>query len=227
MFGSLRNTVCAGLLGAAVAGAAMAGATTSAAAGVIPYGAGGTYNAASYSFTAAATGNLVAYIVGGFGAGFENELGMLVNGVDRGVYGLNNHGSAMGASIDFGVVNAGDTLVFVLNNLSLGKKAYSDASLNAAYDDPGNTLGGNHIYSTTYDGLNPAFTGVPGGVYVAFEDLPFPGADFNYDDESFVFSNTRVTSAVPEPSTWAMMLIGFAGIAFVTRRNGQRVASAA
>jgi len=50
----------------------------------------------------------------------------------------------------------------------------------------------------------------------------------NLDDTSVTFSNTTltddVTSAVPEASTWAMMMLGFAGLGLVsyrrTRRNG-------
>jgi PEP-CTERM motif len=35
-------------------------------------------------------------------------------------------------------------------------------------------------------------------------------------------SLTSIGSAVPEPSTWAMMLIGFAGLGFVARRRQRR-----
>lgn len=39
-------------------------------------------------------------------------------------------------------------------------------------------------------------------------------------DEAWGFDNVTVTvSAVPEPATWAMMLIGFAGLAFAARRR--------
>ena len=34
--------------------------------------------------------------------------------------------------------------------------------------------------------------------------------------------NVRVHPAVPEPSTWAMMLIGFAGLGFVTHRRTKK-----
>ncbi len=46
-------------------------------------------------------------------------------------------------------------------------------------------------------------------------------------DGSFVFQNITltddVTAAVPEPSTWAMMVLGFAGLGFMTyRRKSQK-----
>jgi hypothetical protein len=207
----------------AVALAMALGATARpASADLIPYANSGLYNATTYTFTAAADGDIVAYIVGGFGAGFTNELGLLVNGTDTGIYGLNNHASAVGTALNFGAVSAGDTLTFVLKNLSLGMSAYSDASMNAAYDDVG-VSGHNHVYSTLYTATAPVFPGVPTGTYVAFEDLPFPGADFNYDDESFVFTNVN-TTAVPEPASLVLFGFGAAGVAARLRRRGRNQA---
>src|SRR6266566_6552979 len=80
---------------------------------IIPYGSVGTPNPVTYSFTAAAAGDIVAYFAGST-AGFVNDLGLLVNGVDTGIYGLDNHASAIGQSLNFGAVNAGDVLTFVL-----------------------------------------------------------------------------------------------------------------
>jgi PEP-CTERM motif len=37
---------------------------------------------------------------------------------------------------------------------------------------------------------------------------------------------TPVTPGVPEPSTWAMMLLGFGGLAFFAARKRRRVALA-
>ena len=50
--------------------------------------------------------------------------------------------------------------------------------------------------------------------------------DSFYGDNSG--SQQLSVSAVPEPSTWAMMILGFAGLGFLTyRRNNQAAASAA
>lgn len=187
---------------------------------VIPYANVGFYNPITYSFTATSTGNVSAYIIGGFTAGYENQMGLLVNGVLSGAgYGLDNHTSALGQSFDLGAVNAGDTLTFVLHNISLGMDAYSDASMNTGYDFSGTDH--NHIYSTAFSGTSPAISGVPAGTYVAFEDLQIPGADFNYNDESFVFTNTTSTHnvTVPEPSTLVLFGSTLLGLAWMRRRN--------
>jgi hypothetical protein len=191
------------------------------AADAIPYPNSGTYNPITYSFTAATTGDVVAYFIGGSQAGYTNEMGLLVNGVQSPAgFGLNNHASNVGDSFDLGPVTAGDSLVFILNNLSLGQQAYSDPSMNVAYDSP-DVTGHNHIYSTPYTATSPVFGSVPAGAYVAFEDLPFPGSDFNYDDESFVFTNVGTTpSTVPEPSSLALLAgMIVPGAASVIRRR--------
>jgi hypothetical protein len=40
------------------------------------------------------------------------------------------------------------------------------------------------------------------------------------------FAAVQPSSAVPEPSTWAMMLLGFAGLGFAFRRSRRKVAMA-
>lgn len=209
-------------VGAAMAsiwgGAAMA-------ADAIPYPDAGTYNATSYTFTAATTGDLIGYFAGS-GASYDNEVGVLDNGLlTSGGFGLDNHASSIGQSFDFGHVNAGDTLTFVLQNNTLGKDAYSNPLLNVAYDEPTDTIGHNHVYSTAYTATGPVLGSIPPGTYVAFEDLPFPDSDFNYSDETFVFASTTVTpvSGAPEPSAWALMIGGVAlagGALRAHRRRG-------
>jgi hypothetical protein len=187
---------------------------------VIPYPNVGTPNPVTYTFTAAATGSITAYFAGST-AGYDNELGLLVNGVSTGVVGLDDHASAIGQSLILGSANAGDTLVFVLVNNTLGEDAYSDPAMNVSYDTPGETLGHNHVYSTSYTATSPVFPGVPVGTYVAFEDLPFPGSDFNYYDENFVFTNVAATSsAVPLPAAaWSGIILLGSMIARQVRRR--------
>jgi hypothetical protein len=155
----------------------------------------GTPNPVLYTFTAANTGDILAYFAGST-ASFTNDISMLVNGVATGVYGLENQTSLYGDVFNMGSVNAGDTIVFVMRTTNpptgIGPW-YSEMTLNSD--------GINHVYSNSYAGDSL----IPAGVYVAFEDLP-DGGDFNYNDESFVFTNIIATS-VPEPSS--LLLLGF------------------
>ena len=188
-----------------VAAAVLTFLANSASAAIV-YPNSGSENLQTYSFTASSAGDLIAYFAGS-GAAFENELGLLVNGVSTGLSGLNNHTSSIGQSFNFGRVEAGDVLTFV-DYVTGYATWYSDPAFNAD--------NGNHVYSRIA-AAGEAYAGSPAGTYVGFEDLIFPNSDYNYFDNSFVFT----VAAIPEPSTWAMMIVGFAGVGFLTcyRRN--------
>ncbi len=193
---------------------------------IIPYPYG-SYNATTYTFTATTTGEIDAYFAGS-GASYDNELGLLVDGVSTNVFGLDDHTSSIGQKLNLGSANAGQALIFVLVNSTLGANAYSDPTMNTSYDAgpaDGTVDGHNHVYSTAYTATDPILSGVPVGTFVAFEDLPFPGADYNYNDETFVFTNVSVSSSVPELSTWAMMLVGVVGVGFAGYRRSAKASS--
>jgi hypothetical protein len=185
--------------------AAMVVCAGAASAGSIPYPNPGTPNPVIYTFTAATTGDITAYFAGS-GASFDEEVGLLVNGVQQGPVGLDDHTSYIGEALDFGTVAAGSTLVFFDEVFTTGNTWYSDPSLN--------TDGGNHVYSTSAT-AGQVYAGSPAGTYVGFEDQEFPNSDYNYYDDTFVFTNT--STVVPEPATWAMMLAGFFGLGAVLR----------
>jgi PEP-CTERM motif len=173
----------------------------------------GSENLTTYKFTASATGDLVAYFAGS-GAAYDQQVGLLVNGVSTGLVGLDDHSSSIGQAFNLGHVTAGDTLVF--SDVILGGATwYSDPALNG-----GN---GNHVYSVAAQ-AGQAFASSPAGTYVAFEDLTFPNSDFNYFDDTFVFN---VVASVPEPSTWAMMILGFGGLGFMGYRRKRHEAAPA
>ena len=201
---------------AAVLGIGLAAVSHQARADAIPYPDVGIPNTAIYSFTAANTGDIIAYFAGST-ASYDNELGLLVDGVSTGIIGLDNHTSTLGESLDLGHADAGDTLTFVLQNNSLGKDAYSNPALNVAYDTNGSD-GHQHVYSTAYTATSPIIDSIPVGTFVAFEDLPFPNSDFNYNDEDFVFTNVA-EHVVTEPVSLSLLGIGLVGLGLIRKRK--------
>ncbi|MEH2492904.1 opacity protein-like surface antigen [Bradyrhizobium sp. AZCC 2230] len=195
-----------------VAAAMLVLALATAAKADVVYPNPGTENPTTYTFTSTSNGSLIAYFYGS-GASFSESLGLLVNGQDRGI-ALDNHSSTYGQAYKFGNVSVGDTLVFYIDVKTTGYTYYSDVKMNSD--------GVNHVYSTAFNGDGK----IPAGTYVGFEDLSLHQTcwtDNNYTDEQFVFTVT----AVPEPSTWAMMILGFAGVSFITyrrRNSAMRVA---
>jgi hypothetical protein len=85
----------------------------------------------------------------------------------------------------------------------------------------------NHVYSSSYTGDSDTPFSIPAGTYLAFEDLK-GGGDLDYNDISFVFTFTPSdrgnAPAVPEPSTWAMMILGFFGMGFMAYRRKNKLA---
>ncbi len=212
----MYEKLCKLTVGALPAGATVAALLLAAPvsrADTIPYPMPGMWNPVSYTFTAAKTGDITAYFLGS-GASFDEQLGMLVNGVmSPNGFGLDDHTSTLGESFDLGSVKTGDILTFVVKVVSpsLGL-IYSDPTMNGTYDQDGSN-GHNHIYSTFYTATSPKIPGVPAGIYVGFEDLPFPKSDFNYTDETFVFADPA-TSGDPAPdSGTTVMLLGLGLIA--------------
>jgi hypothetical protein len=66
--------------------------------------------------------------------------------------------------------------------------------------------------------------GAPGSnQYVTFSDLIFTSVVLgSIGQNSFEFDNVTSVAAVPEASTWAMMILGFTGVGFLAyRRKGR------
>ena len=174
------------------------------------YGNPGTENPFTYTFTAAATGDVFAYYaLPSTTAVYHNEFGLW--DVTTGYHSnfvLDNHTANYGDSYNLGSVNAGDTLVFELLVNSNWYTWYSDKSLNSD--------GLNHVYSNSFAGDSK----IPAGTYVAFEDLQGGGDhsvnDLNYHDATYVLTNV---AAVPEPEEFAMFLLGLPLISWIARRK--------
>ena len=71
---------------------------------------------------------------------------------------------------------------------------------------------GDLTYATNYAANNPYADGVAS---YTFTGILNPAYDLTFR----TFADTDFNSAVPEPSTWAMMILGFAGIGFMAYRR--------
>jgi PEP-CTERM motif len=71
--------------------------------------------------------------------------------------------------------------------------------------------------------FQPGYGPVPGTNVFAlnqFVNVPTSGGLLSLNQSSDVlFSSQNITAGVPEPSTWAMMILGFAGIGFMAYRR--------
>jgi len=224
----MKKSLQIGLLAAAIC---LASAGTSSAA-LTSYPTPGLTNAATYTFTATATGPVTAYFVGQ-SAGYGSVIGLSINGATPAFssFGLQNHLSAPGDSFVLGNVTIGDTLRFILavdtaggtGPATAGAVDYylnSDVSLNPV-------AGEQHVYSAPYAGgdpfgpsiQNPSGGTFPAGTYIGFEDIsPLSGGDKDYDDHQFLFTNVGVTSTPEGGATLAMMGMGLLGVAVLRRR---------
>lgn len=173
-------------------------------AGPIPYPNIGTPNPDVYTFFAAGDGPVVAYFYYS-DASFDSDIGLIVNNVSQGIYGLENHAvtTVYGTAFSFNNVSAGDLLEFELR-VSAGYSVFSTPSLNSDQMQ--------HVYSTAWAGDAV----IPAGVYVGFEDLLNLG-DIDYNDHQFVFTN--VGTPVPDGGfTLALLGAALAGIGMIRRK---------
>ena len=123
-----------------------------------------------------------------------------------------------------------DTYFGVINNSSTALLSITVSSPGAfGFDGDGiDTYGGTHFTSTTGDGTGyggPDATffsldGTTGTVTFGPNGIaPNGGTDVFSLEEAVALNTLVVTSGVPEPSTWAMMLLGFVGLGFLARRR--------
>jgi hypothetical protein len=192
----------------------------------IPYANVGQLAPAN-ALTASATGTVVGYFAGS-SAG-DNDTIELWDKTQNTFSGfvLPNHSSTVGGSTTFLSVNAGDTLVFILDNVSTGQ--YEDSVNNNGTPTTWSTDGYNHAYTTAYTAGSIA--GLPAGLtgtYVGMEDLavtgldPLNGSDLDYNDDTFVFTDIDPASPTPEPASIVLFGSGLLGAAGVIRRKFAR-----
>ena len=76
---------------------------------------------------------------------------------------------------------------------------------------------------TQFGGSAVLFSGSPSNPTFNLGTYNFP-AGFVVGASTLTISRAAVVAAVPEPSTWAMMLVGFGAIGFAARRRRAKVA---
>jgi hypothetical protein len=186
---------------------------------VIPYPTPGVQNSESYTFTATATGDVTGYFYGSNAADFD-QVAMSVNGAPHGSFGLSNSSTA-GQTFNFGSVTTGDTLSFILLNSTTGTTFSSNPDSNSDKAQ--------HVYSINYTNPGPfALAGIPTGTFVAFEDLlATQGSDFDYNDDSFVFTNVSVANPTPIIGAFPLFASGLALVGVLALRRNQKVRSSA
>jgi len=180
------------------------------------------------TLVATATGTVTGYFAGSDAGDNDTiELWDVTQNTFSGFL-LPNHSSTVGAPTTFLSVNQGDTLVFILDNISAGQ--YEDSVDNGGTPTTWSTDGYNHAYTTAYTGT-PGISGLPAGLtgtYVGMEDLavtglkPITGSDLDYNDDTFVFTDIGTTSPTPEPSSFALLGTGLLGAAGALRRKFAR-----
>ena len=104
-------------------------------------------------------------------------------------------------------------------------------------DNPAERIGGYLLgptfdpYVTLYDVNHDALTGFNASYFFGFQSdsnnikyidvIPRSGV-FGAALDNFTYEIASPVAAVPEPSTWAMLLIGFASVGFLAHRQGTK-----
>jgi hypothetical protein len=185
----------------------------------IPYGSPGTPLFTTYNFTASVTGTEYLTVYGASQSDFQDNLLVSVNGGAFTPTGITNGLNPPATKTPVGYTYAfqavqGQSIVFELAQAN-GQFWYSNALGNDGYS---------HVYSTLFSGgalpQDPGLI-VGSGTYIGFEDnyISCPcNSEVQYTDVQVVLSTV---APVPEISTWAMMVLGFAGLGFMGYRRSQ------
>jgi hypothetical protein len=126
-------------------------------------------------------------------------------------------------AVDLTVVGAGGVNSGSLTDAAnFGTGTYATAAgTMATYDDGNPAL---QVYLTYPAGGGALYTGGFGQSSIDSYFSPTCGGEICGFPLSGTVLNAAVTSAVPEPSTWAMMILGFMGVGFMAYRRKSKLA---
>jgi PEP-CTERM motif len=177
------------------------------------------------SFTATHSGIVSAYFYSSSAGNDDRIILWDKTSGTRTVPSLDNHNSAAGSSVSL-YVKAGNSLIFVLDDVTPGQYLSSIDYFGVASPANYNDDGYNHAYSAPYSG---GVSGIPAGIYIGMEDLgvtsfkPLTGSDLDYNDDNFVVTNiTAAPTPTPEPSTIILFGTGLVAAASALRRKFER-----
>ncbi len=138
---------------------------------------------------------------------------------------------AYGSTGNYGTVKSGGTYTMTFApssgfSFQLGSlDTYNSLTLNFSNRAPITYTGGQIINDLVFPSGNQISGETNGRItYTGTAGELFTGATFRSTGNSFEFDNIATRAAVPEPATWAMMLLGFTLIgASARRRSNVRV----
>lgn len=161
---------------------------------------------------------------GGYVSAVDSVFGGVMFFIAPSTY-LGNKSSAYGTALTFDLIQnfTGSPNPFADNDVLL-----KGNGLTLAYDlanDPGNGVWTSYSVSLTPGSWH---INTIGGALATQQDLQTVlsnltalqiRAEYRTGDDTDGLDNVRLTTAVPEPSTWAMMILGFVGIGYLTYRR--------
>ena len=178
-------------------------------------------SASALTFTATGTGPITAYFYGE-SASYGSDLGLMVQNVSQGTYGLQNHVTAPGTAFVLGNANLGDILVFELRVATSGGNGPSGSSpySYSVFSDPTmNSDGQEHSQASAF---TAGTYGIPDGTFVGFEDIvPISSSDRDFNDHMFVFTGVTTAQSHPAPDggmTFAMLGMALGGLGLLRRK---------
>lgn len=135
--------------------------------------------------------------------------------------GTLDYSAAIGASF-FTVANT--SILATTNFVSVLGETYglgSGTVTLSAYDYLGNLLGSVSDTDNYPLGTGPTLTLNFAGIH----SVTFTGTSGTVGFDNFQFGELTAVAAVPEPATWALMILGFAGVGFMVYRRKEQQGS--